>query len=257
MSLEDSISSIEACNSLEELRDTLHRIIQDYGFSAFTFIDAGQPHLDVPWYIGTHEPSWERTYLQNDFVHVDPALIRVRRTNTPFNWGSLNLPTWSGRRKPGSVKIMEAAHDHGFHEGLVVPFHFRDKLGALHSSSTVFFWKDRPQWFQKLMQRHNYELHLIMIYWIQRAIDVGGREFRGAAPFFRSADTADIVTLTDRERDVMSWAARGKTLQDTAEILGLSMQTVETHVKNALRKLGASNKTHGAAKCVALGLVDL
>jgi LuxR family quorum sensing-dependent transcriptional regulator len=257
MKLEEAIASIETCTSLDELRHRLHLIIQDYGFSAFTFIDAGQPHLDVPYYTGTHETSWERAYLQNDFVHVDPALVRVRRTNTPFNWGSLKLPPVIGRRKPGAVKIMEAARDHGFQEGLVVPFHFRDKLGAIHSSSTVFFWKDPPSWFHKLMDRHHHELHLIMIYWIQRAIDVGGREFRGATPFFRPPEHEEGIVLTDREREVMNWAARGKTIQDTAEILNLSTETVETYIKNALRKLGAANKTHGVAKCVALGLIDL
>lgn len=257
MNLEEMIGAIEGCDSMDELRATLHRIIQDYGFSAFTFIDAGQPHLDVPYYTGTHEASWERAYLQNNFVHVDPALARVRRTNTPFHWGSLALPSTAGRRKPGAIKIMEAAKDHGFEEGYVVPFHFRDKLGAIHTSSTVFFWKDRPTWFHKLLTRHHHELHLLMIYWVQRAMDVVARDHRAAAPFFRPAEGEDAIRLTDRERDVMSWAARGKTIQDTAEILGLSTETVETHIKNALRKLGAANKTHGAAKCVALGLVDL
>lgn len=257
MKIEEAICSIERCNSMEELRSTLHRIVQDYGFSAFSFLDAGQPHLDVPYHTGTHDLAWEQTYLQNDFVHSDPALVRVRRTNTPFHWGSLKLPVVNGRRKTGAVRTMEAARDHGFREGLVVPFHFRDKLGAIHSSSTLFYWKDRPHWFYRLLSKHRYELHLIMIYWIQRAIDVAGREYRGAAPFFRAAEGADDIMLTDRERDVMSWAARGKTLQDTAEILRLSTETVETHIKNALRKLGATNKTHGAAKCVALGLVDL
>ena len=257
MLLDEAIAAIEACDSMDELRTALQRIIQDYGFSAFTFIDAGQPHLDVPYYTGTHEPGWERAYLQHGFVHVDPALVRVRRTNTPFHWGSLKLPPVLGRRKPGAVKIMEAARDFGFQEGLVVPFHFRDRVGAIHSSSTVFFWKDKPAWFRKLIHRCDHELHLLMIYWIQRAIDVAGRDYRGTAPFFRVAEQNDAIALTNRERDVMSWAARGKTLQDTADILKLSTETVETHIKNALRKLDATNKTHGVAKCIALGLIDL
>ncbi len=79
----------------------------------------------------------------------------------------------------------------------------------------------------------------------------------GARHRFRVAEQNDAIALTNRERDVMSWAARGKTLQDTADILKLSTETVETHIKNALRKLDATNKTHGVAKCIALGLIDL
>jgi DNA-binding CsgD family transcriptional regulator len=63
--------------------------------------------------------------------------------------------------------------------------------------------------------------------------------------------------LTDRERDVLSWAGRGKTSAETADILKLSELTVDTHVRNAIAKLDARNKTQAVAKCVWMGLIDL
>ena len=257
MVLEEAIAAIEAADTMNELRSSLHRIIQDYGFSGFTFIDAGRPEVDVPYYTGTHPPAWERAYLQNDFVHSDPALVRVRRTNTPFHWGDLKLPERVGRKRPPELKMMDAARDHGFKEGFVVPFHYRDRLGAIHSSSTVFFWEDEPRWFDKLFICHRHELHLLMIYWVQRAMDIVNRDQRNASAILRPADDAASVQLTAREREVMAWAARGKTVADTAQILGISPETVEGFIKQALRKLGASNKTHGVAKSIALGIIDL
>ena len=56
---------------------------------------------------------------------------------------------------------------------------------------------------------------------------------------------------------MMAWAARGKTVADTAQILGISPETVEGFIKQALRKLEASNKTHGVAKSIAPGIIDL
>lgn len=234
MPLEDSIGAIEACESMEDLRTALNRIIQNYGFSSFTFIDAGQPNLDVPYYTGTHRPAWERTYLQNDFVHIDPALARVRRSNTPFRWSELKLPKAITRKRPPEVRMMDAAREFGFKEGFVVPFHYRDRLGAIHSSSTVFFWEDEPKWFDSLFSRHSHELHLIMIYWVQRAIDVVRTTERGAKSIFRHDEASGIVRLTQREREAMSWAAQGKTVQDTAEILHLSSETVESYIKQFL-----------------------
>jgi hypothetical protein len=73
MGLEEAIAGIEASGTMDELRASLHRTIQDYGFSGFAFIDAGRPELDVPYYTGTYPPAWERAYIQNDFVHIDPA----------------------------------------------------------------------------------------------------------------------------------------------------------------------------------------
>ena len=61
--------------------------------------------------------------------------------------------------------------------------------------------------------------------------------------------------LTDRERDVLSWAGRGKSVLDTADILELSEDTVKTHVRNALKKLNANNKTHAVTKAIYLGLI--
>lgn len=257
MGLEDAISIIEASGSIDELRASLHRVVQNYGFSSFAFIDAGRPEIDVPYHTGTYAQAWERTYIQNDFVHSDPALTRVRRTNTPFHWGELKLPERHGRRRPPEVKMMEAARDHGFRQGFVVPFHYRDRLGAVHSSSTVFFWEDEPDDFDRLFICHRHELHLLMIYWVQRAMDIVNRDQRNAPTILKPADATHAIKLTGREKEVISWAARGKTVADTAQILGISPETVEGFIKQALRKLDASNKTHGVAKSIALGIIDL
>lgn len=242
---------------MDELHPPLNRIIQNYGFSSFTFIDAGQPNLDVPYYTGTHRPAWERAYLQNDFVHIDPALARVRRSNTPFRWSELELPKVMTRKRPPEVKMMDAAREFGFKEGFVLPFHCRDRLGAIHTSSTVVFWEDEPKWFNSLFSRHSHELHLIMIYWVQRAIDVVRTTQRGSKSIFKPDEAGGIARLTQREREAMSWAAQDKTVQDTAEILHLSSETVESYIKQALGKLGALNKTHGVAKCISLGIIDI
>jgi DNA-binding CsgD family transcriptional regulator len=193
----------------------------------------------------------------NDFVHIDPALARVRRTNTPFHWGELKLPEKIGRKRPPEVKMMDAAREHGFRQGFVVPLHYRDRRGAMHSSSTVFFWEDEARWFHKLFSHHRHELHLIMIYWVQRAMEVVDRDQRNAPPVLSLTNGCAHVQLTAREKEVLAWAARGKTVADTAQILGSSPETVEGFVKQALRKLDAVNKTHGVAKSIALGLIDL
>lgn len=52
--------------------------------------------------------------------------------------------------------------------------------------------------------------------------------------------------LTDQERACLTWASLGKTAWETATILGVSRRTVEFHLANATRKLGATNKLHAA-----------
>lgn len=73
----------------------------------------------------------------------------------------------------------------------------------------------------------------------------------------RREATAAADTLSLREIECLSWAARGKTEEDIGTILGRSRETVHFHLGNASRKLGASNRTHAVAIACALGLIHL
>jgi DNA-binding CsgD family transcriptional regulator len=53
--------------------------------------------------------------------------------------------------------------------------------------------------------------------------------------------------LTPRELEVLTWVARGKTAEDTAQILSIAKRTVDEHVQTVIRKLGAGNRTHAVA----------
>jgi DNA-binding CsgD family transcriptional regulator len=53
------------------------------------------------------------------------------------------------------------------------------------------------------------------------------------------------------------WAGMGKTSDDTAIILHVSRKTVEAHIKSAMVKLGATNKTQATVQAVYRGLIDV
>jgi DNA-binding CsgD family transcriptional regulator len=63
--------------------------------------------------------------------------------------------------------------------------------------------------------------------------------------------------LTDREREVLSLVARGKTGAKIATQLFLAPTTVQTHVNNALAKLGARNRVHAVAIALQSGEIDI
>ncbi len=64
------------------------------------------------------------------------------------------------------------------------------------------------------------------------------------------------VPLKDRERAILTWAARGKTSKEIAQILGLSKRTVDFHVDNARDKLGVTTRVQAAIKATTLGLIE-
>lgn len=61
------------------------------------------------------------------------------------------------------------------------------------------------------------------------------------------SDPQATAMLTDRERDVLSWVARGKTNAEIATALYVAESTVRKHLQHSYEKLGVSNRTAAVA----------
>jgi DNA-binding response OmpR family regulator len=64
------------------------------------------------------------------------------------------------------------------------------------------------------------------------------------------------VELNDREVETLTWAARGKTSAEIAQILGLAKRTVDFHIDNARAKLGAATRVEAAIKAATGRLIE-
>lgn len=61
--------------------------------------------------------------------------------------------------------------------------------------------------------------------------------------------------LTNREKEVLDLIAQGKSNQEIAEDLFITLKTVKTHVSNILAKLGVEDRTQAAIYAFKHGLV--
>lgn len=68
---------------------------------------------------------------------------------------------------------------------------------------------------------------------------------------------ARVQRLSGREREVLGLMAEGLTAEGVAETLGVSVETVRTHVRNAVRKLHARNRVHAIALALERGDIAL
>jgi DNA-binding response OmpR family regulator len=64
------------------------------------------------------------------------------------------------------------------------------------------------------------------------------------------------IDLNEREVEVLTWAARGKTSAEIAKILGLTKRTVDFHIDNAREKLGAATRTEAVIKAATGRLIQ-
>jgi DNA-binding CsgD family transcriptional regulator len=63
--------------------------------------------------------------------------------------------------------------------------------------------------------------------------------------------------LSPRERQVLSLLAAGASIERIATLLSMSPSTVKTHLRNALRRLGARHRVHALALALQRGELDL
>ena len=84
-----------------------------------------------------------------------------------------------------------------------------------------------------------------------RDVEARAEEFEDVRLDDLVSDSEPIATglpLTRREFEVLHLIAAGATNQRIADALVISEQTVKSHVKNILRKLGAANRTEAASR---------
>lgn len=67
---------------------------------------------------------------------------------------------------------------------------------------------------------------------------------------------AGTRTLTERQRQVLAYAATGAGSDATAAGLGITACSVKSHLRHAYRNLGATNAAHAVAIAMRAGLLD-
>jgi len=82
-----------------------------------------------------------------------------------------------------------------------------------------------------------------------RIVAEGGNVFP-----FDNSETNLARSITGRELEVMQHLGRGLTRVEIGRALGISEETVKTHLKGIFAKLGASDRAEAVSRCYELGL---
>jgi len=91
-------------------------------------------------------------------------------------------------------------------------------------------------------------LKLISLYGVERAKQLHQQDLMPTPP---------LCPLSQRQREILAYAATGKSENDTADILGISSTTVREHVGKARDALGVRTKMQAVAIAVQRGWIAL
>jgi len=70
-----------------------------------------------------------------------------------------------------------------------------------------------------------------------------------------SSESRPVPTITEREKEVLQWIAKGATNPEIGQHLHISSGTVRVHVHGILRKLGAVDRTQAVVLAMEKGLI--
>jgi DNA-binding NarL/FixJ family response regulator len=117
------------------------------------------------------------------------------------------------------------------------------------------------QWlqFQMLVRTHPLEIYLAIFAVAFMALGawVAKRLWRRPAPkpFEVNSQALDSLGVSEREYQVLTLLADGRSNKEIAQQLAVSPNTVKTHVANLFDKLGAKRRTEAISRARELGLV--
>lgn len=216
--------------------DTTLRIFEAaYGidFSTYHLALTIADVVDTPYVRTTYPDAWVARYLLRGYAKIDPILRNGLERQMPFDWREVEVPQ-------SAYQFLLDAQEHGVGaNGYSIPIvdTKRRALFSLNSRKTVSGWS-------KLLETYRDE-------WLALAFLIHRK-----AVFELHGEHDPIPQLGPREKECLHWSALGKTYDEIAEILGISLHTTHRYLMSARHKLGAASTTAATALAIQLRLIN-
>jgi LuxR family transcriptional regulator len=178
--------------------------------------------------INTYPKEWNNIYKKERIIEHDPVVNTGMKTTNPILWEDVYSK---------NQEIWERSNGFGLKYGW-------SKSSLAPSGMASLFSVCRSH---EPLSQSEVKLKLPFLLWLSSV----------TTQMQAQHHTKDIPTyrLTQRESEVITWSANGKTSSEISLILGLSERTVNWHIKNVVEKLGVTNKTGAVAKSIRLSLI--
>lgn len=160
-----------------------------------------------------------------------PLFARLRTSTAPLIWSLDGLRDPAAEQDNARVLFAEA----GYLSGVVLPVHSPEGERAAITFEGTRGVVTRSELGELLLEAMlSYDLFCRM----------------------KSEPRSEGARLSEREVQVLNWAANGKTSIEIATILSLSDHTVNSYLNSAMRKLDCVNRTQLVAKALRLRIIS-
>lgn len=220
--VEAFVRDVRQVSSERELADALGDIATTLGFRYFALahhVDFRKGQAAIR--LHNYPDGWEDWFDDQGLGAIDPVHRASHVTSIGFAWADLDNMI---RVTSDDRRILDFARREGIGEGFTVPAHVP---GEAHGSCS--FATDAGTALPAE------QLPLVQL--------VGAFAFEAARRMARTELDIPPPRLTERQRECVIWATRGKSDWEISRILGVSQETVIQHLKQARERYGVGKRT--------------
>lgn len=240
LKFEDFLHTSVNAKSPEELFDCLTKTVGELGFDKVIFSithDWDLPTEKRKLGIFHNYPSeWHKYYQEQRYDLIDPVLKCAATYSRAFTWQELQERLDLSSKQH---RFFRESEDAKLYSGIGVPMRgSRGQLSGIALASSE----------QKDGSYQN--MDLITAYCNQF--------YTSYKRFFISQEKQErdkLVILTRKESEILHWIAASKTDEEIGQILNISKNTVDTHVRHIFQKMDVNNRVSAVVKGIILGLV--
>ena len=220
--VEAFVRAVRGLDTEDALGEALAEICSDLGFRYFALTH----HVDVrrssaAIRIHNYPDGWAEWFDEQPLGATDPVHRASHLTSVGFSWS--RLPEMIALTA-GDRRVLDLARKEGIGDGFTVPAHVP---GEAHGSCSFACAAGEP-----FAEQH---LPLLQL--------VGSFAFEAARRMHRGRVSTGPIELTERQRECVMWAARGKSDWEIARVLGVSEATVGEHLRHAYERYGVGKRT--------------
>lgn len=234
----NTLAAMDSAKTSAEIVDALRKFIQPFGFDSLLVTGLPASKLRA-WQQTILFDGWpvewaERYQEMGHFVH-DPCVSQCRSGSRPFLWRDLQVDHMPFEQ----ARVMQEATEYGLHDGLCIPIHMPLQMPAVVTISG------------QVANIEDGDVPLIEMACITAFRALANHQATPATSAFPPMRN----DITQREAEILTWIAEGKSAEDVGCILGISRYTVERHLSNIREKLGVLNTTQAVVQAIRLGII--
>lgn len=241
---ETYLEKANTARTKEELFKIYSDVVRQHGLDR-VLLCLATDHRDIGETAGmkfmhNYPQDWMSYYFEHQLNVIDPVIVYGFNVYESYRWTDVEKHMDLNRQQK---QCLNMGIESGLYSGICTPLRGPDNaVGGLSVASS----QKKDGFDGKMDLITAYSNHFYLAY---RRLGIKQQETVPPCP-------AQNYALSPREREILTWAATGKSYSDIATILSLSDHTVDFHMRNIYRKLEVNHMILAVVKALSYGLIQ-